>query len=329
MKEDQFSQNTDRNTQRRQLANWLAEWELQQLLEEDEPSEESRVLRMPSLPGTTYQHKEVSVGDIVLLQPARSVDEPDGLLYAVLLENPTPTVGQWFLVPFSRFAVPALPSEWVTGLRAAPLRVLCCWNYRQVSVASIPPHWRVRRLNKGQRVLFAEVVRCLVEGTTLSERHHSRVGPPLLHPGDPRHRYMEEERARLDRQIEQGVEQDGLSVDAPSAPYVSETLGYDDLDLLAAESRSLYGLRGGVYVTADEAYIVALYPLDAEQVRVRIVNRDGISTTVFDRGYLEAEDSQRSGRIEQGVASASKSMALKLRKLFDAAGQARLLKQLG
>lgn len=327
MKEDHISQSKDRIMQRQQLANWLAEWELCQLLEGDEKTERDSLRRLPSMSGTTYERKDVSVGDIVLLRPACSVHEQDGPLYAVLLAHPNVSIEQWLLVPFSRFAVPAMPAEWMTGLRAEPLRVLCCWNYRRVSVAGIPPHWRVRGLNKGQRVLFTEVMRCLMEGAMLPERQQSRVGPPLLHPGDPRHRYMEEERERVDRQLERGIDDNDLSVDMPTTPYVSETLGYDDLELLAAESRSLYGLRGGVYVTTDDAYIVALYPLDAEHVRVRIVNRDGTSTAAFDCGYLEAEDGQRSGSIKQGVASASKSMALQLQKLFDAEGQPRLLKQ--
>ncbi len=327
MKKDRFSQSNDRAAERQRLAEWLAEWELDGLLDEGEQQIPHPAPRRLSGGSASYAQSDVGVGDILLLQPPAIRHPLDRPVYAVLLDDPKPSVGQWLLVPFGPFAVPATPGEWVTGLRAEPLRVLCCWNYRRVSISAVPPHWRVRGLNKGQRLLFAEVIRCLIDDRVLPERQRSRVGPPLLHPGDPRHRYLEEERERVDCQLEPGTGADDLSTDSPSAPYISETPGFDDLERLAAESRTRYGLRGGVYLTTDGACIVAVYPLDAERVKVRIVNRDGTSTAAFDRGYLEAEDGQRSERIETGVAIAAQSMAMQFRSLVDAEGQVRPLKR--
>ena len=101
-------------------------------------------------------------------------------------------------IPFSRFTVPACREEWKTDLRAMPLRVLCGWNARITAGNPMLPSWPVRRLRGKtlgrQRAWFAVIM----GKQPVPERWVRRVGPPVLHPADPRHRYLDEERERVD-----------------------------------------------------------------------------------------------------------------------------------
>jgi hypothetical protein len=107
----------------------------------------------------------------------------------------------WMVVPFSRFAHPAIPGELRTNLRALPLRVLCVWNARVMTHEELAGTWLCRKIAAALVTLSLTVWRHVSEGGTLDPDLIPRVGPPLEHPLDPRHAYIQGERELLDAHI--------------------------------------------------------------------------------------------------------------------------------
>lgn len=179
----------ERETSRQKLAKWLAEWELDQTLSfaNEEP------VFMPERPsrGTSLSigqaGEKLKEGDIVLLPPYGpfTTTRPVYVALAKQLEN-----NQWEVVPFSRFSVPATENEWSTGRDAEPLKVLCPWNRGRLHAATLRAGWKVEHLTKEEEMLLDKST-----SGTANETLRKRRGPPLVHPLDPRHDYLEEERA--------------------------------------------------------------------------------------------------------------------------------------
>jgi len=107
----------------------------------------------------------------------------------------------WMVVPFGRFADPAIPGELRTGLRALPLRVLCVWNAHVMTQEALARAWLCRKIAAGLVTRGLTVWRHISEGAVLDRDLIPRVGPPLEHPLDPRHAYVQEERELLDVHI--------------------------------------------------------------------------------------------------------------------------------
>jgi hypothetical protein len=99
----------------------------------------------------------------------------------------------WLIAPFGRFSEPAVPGEWRTGRRSAALRVLCLWNAHDLPEAICSQSWVVDRLSEQKRTTALAVRQFQLEGRSLRAVELRHVGPPLLHPLDPRHEYLEQE----------------------------------------------------------------------------------------------------------------------------------------
>lgn len=204
--------------QRRQLADWLAERALDLALGEE---------REPNAPLCAFSRYDAAAtawraGDVAVMCPVGSGWGP---VYGLLIEQHD---AGWWTVPFGRYATPAVPGEWTTGLAAPPLRVACGWNLRFVPPERFLPG-AAKRLTEKQMI---EVRRCMdhiKRGVALGSALAKRLGPPLFHPADPRYAYLEEERERLDAHL----------------PAVHEIVAEDDRApsswLLAAEGRPVYG----------------------------------------------------------------------------------------
>lgn len=217
MKLPLYEKGPSRKRERKQLAQWLAERELDGLLDHAVPSAE-RVVR--------YDEKEPvgKAGEIYVLKPV-DVWTP---VYVVLLEEANG--GKWLAVPFGRYATPAVPGEWRTGLSVMPLRVLCFWNTREIGADRLVDG-PAKRLSTRQIEGARSVYRHVVLGKTAEARTIERLGPPILHPADPRYAYLEEERVRLD---------DHISKQAGSLiSFNEEKTNW----LMAAEGRPGYGKR--------------------------------------------------------------------------------------
>lgn len=196
-----------RRSDRTRLAAWLAEWDLEKRLREESPDEPAAGQGQAAVkpPAGTLRYdrpvREIEPGDIVILPPAGTVWGP--VYVAVLAPHGR---GRWLIVPFGRFATPAWWGEWSTGLSAPALTVACVWNSRVVSAAPLTALPRAGRLTARRREDLAAIYRHVQEGEDAPERLRRRLGPPLVHPADPRHDYLDEETMRLDQHIAAGEE---------------------------------------------------------------------------------------------------------------------------
>ncbi|HMO05318.1 MAG TPA: hypothetical protein PKC67_15485 [Kiritimatiellia bacterium] len=205
---------------RRHLAEWLAERALDhQLAEPPVPSTSAPPLRYDGAQSAPRP------GGIHLARPSGPAWGP---VYVLVLEIAESGV---LVVPFGRYATPAVPGEWHSGIDAAPLRVLCGWNSRAVAAARLLPG-AVKRV--GVKALAEHRLLCEAVGAGVPPAAHlaERLGPPLVHPADPRYAYLDEERERLDDHFPVVREQDDSAT--PSRW------------LLAAEGRPRYGSGHGL-----------------------------------------------------------------------------------
>jgi len=206
----------------RQLAAWLAEREIDGLLKDSDDEYGGSV-------SIRYDRQigEVVPGDVYVLTPSALNQTP---VYVVVLEK-TGDPSRWRVVPFSRYATPAVPGEWATGLRDSPLHVLCFWNVRETSAQCFLPG-AAKKLSPRMLKNIHSVYRLVMFGELADESLTKRLGPPIRHPADPRHEYLDEDRLRIDHQLRghQAVGFEGVG--SGSVPW-----------RMAAEGRPRYGSK--------------------------------------------------------------------------------------
>jgi hypothetical protein len=205
--------------QRRALSRWLEEWKIDRVL--TAATEPGRAVVEVAADDTVSRCRcdqfssgggvVPAVGQVRLLPPVDAGGMHERPVYVLVVE--CAGIGQWRVAPFSRFGNPATPGEWMTGLRALPMRVLCLWNVRVVGQDMLGAAWFCRSVSAAQvgRVLVA--YRQVREGLSAGAALSGRFGPPLEHPLDPRHGYLQEERALLDVSLGErgsGAEQDDV-----------------------------------------------------------------------------------------------------------------------
>lgn len=209
---------------RQQLAEWVTAYQLDRQLREPGPPE-AAAYNENAPPGPSP-----AAGQIRLLAPT-TVSLPDVERPVYVLLMPAESAEAIRLIPFSRYPIPATPQEWRTGFNHQPLRVLCLWNQHVCDRARLPGSWLVRTITPKQQ---AEVARALQVSNGLQAYASRRFGPPLLHPFDPRHVYLQEERMLLDDLY-------GASGETPQTIIEYPVFSADAEHLLAAESPSAYG----------------------------------------------------------------------------------------
>jgi hypothetical protein len=215
-----------RTAARQAAAAWWQERSIDLALRESDPPDAPPE---PAPYRRRAEHPQPRPGDIHLLipHPAPLDDEPAYVLVTAARG------GKIDLVPFGRYRHPATPGEWRTGLTATPLQVLCLWNHRT--------GWPTERLLSGRVGTLAAkrlntVLRLLnhvLGQEPITGNMPPGLGPPLEHPLDPRHDYLDEERARID----------AYESTAP-ALVVLEGKPRPAAWRLAAEGRPVYGRPG-------------------------------------------------------------------------------------
>ena len=184
------------NPDRRRLMAWLREWELDRLLPHDAPPADQPDRSARHRPVLSYVAAPIPTplfaGEIRLLPPlsgdTATMRRP---AYVALLQ---PLDGaRWQVAPFGRFAAPAVPGEWATGRKSLHLRVLCVWNAGPLAASLLHAGWRAGRLTAAERHAVT-VLQAAQTGAPLPLAVARRVGPPLVHPLDPRYDYLDEER---------------------------------------------------------------------------------------------------------------------------------------
>jgi len=186
--------NTDKTgipEQRARLAAWLNVYRLDRHLRDDTVS-----ASCPEPP--TAAHEQPDPGQIRLLPPVSSTPpEYERPIYILVTSATQP--GIFTVIPFSRFDMPATPQEWTTQWPETPLQVLCFWNARSVAARALQATWLVSRVSELQ---LRQVIEAGNNSTSPAAYPvDMRCGPPLVHPLDPRHVYLQEERSLLDDAI--------------------------------------------------------------------------------------------------------------------------------
>ena len=233
--------------QRRRLARWLKEWDLDRILRSedeipaaesspDRPNEER--LQARSRPFATTALPQV--GDIRVLYPAPHTAAALRPVYVGVLQEQDDAM--FLVAPFGRFSEPALPGEWRTGLTAMPVRVLCLWNSRRVAGTTLGMSWRADRLKPGQIRAALEVLQHGCTGVPLVTVRVQDIGPPVRHPRDPRLTYQVEEANAFDELLSAMAPRQRRPLpDRASTGMVYES--GSGTWLLAAESPETYGSK--------------------------------------------------------------------------------------
>ncbi len=257
---DKITEKAETRRQRRLLAKWLHEWRLDQALRSaDTDASCNQWGSEPDQAGVSAGGADVfsakggspgrlAVGQVWLLHPDSqcTASRP---LYVLLLAQAGD--GRWLAVPFGRFAVPAIPGEWRTGMRAMHARVLCLWNTRYLDVATLRKAWKVTKITpdrlataRGRLRVCFDLSDCVVPENDTASTVLRESGPPLLHPADPRHQYLAEETDLLDAI---GPRPDGMNAElvfggkAVGRAGILSYPGQEDTELLRAAERKDQG----------------------------------------------------------------------------------------
>ena len=182
--------------QHERLARWLAEWRIELAL-----GETPTAGRMPAplraevraeLGGDTGMPE---AGHIRLLYPHLAAAWHRPVCLAILAQRNGP---EFLAAPFGPFSEPATPGELRTGRAEAPLRVLCVWNARWFTPTVFRGSWKVDTLTGEDLEAANRVLAACEDGLVLPAELAGRVGPPLMHPDDPRRIYCRRETVRMD-----------------------------------------------------------------------------------------------------------------------------------
>lgn len=184
---------------RQQLAAWLREWELDQLLQPAGPVADHPPVRGAAVELVMHRRapaEPLQSGAIRLLVPQTPATDRRPVYVAVLRQQ---APAAWWVAPFGRFGVPGLPGELATARTALHLRVLCLWNLTVLGVDVLQAAWPVGRLTQPEWRATWQVLACARDpGRPMRGALARRVGPPVVHPADPRHLYQEQEAAVWD-----------------------------------------------------------------------------------------------------------------------------------
>lgn len=268
--------------QKKRLAEWLDEWNLDQKLrgiaDTETPPQDRHIpvvgavvgfMSLPTLAADLEQgllskktpdlrvispggeairklvrefDRPVAVGQIRLLSPELTPDADRPVVVALFGDWDE---GEVLIAPFSPFSVPATPGEWLTGRTTPVLRVLEVWNARSVPNAALEESWLVDDFAAVECKAAWHVFEHEAFGKPLAPEFEQQVGPPLVHPEDPRRRYQDEEVALLAKfQASAQSMQDHRFDEDDSAPATTEApemqeeyeTGYGELLALAASS---------------------------------------------------------------------------------------------
>jgi len=192
--------------QRERLCRWLREWSLwESLRSERADAAASPTASLAALPtehelasaGPLREHlrpydEAMAVGQIRLLS-ADCVPGVDEVVLVYVLSDWD--AGDVLIAKLSPFAEPATPGEWLTGFSEPLVRVISLWNAVNVPPDVVRRSWVAAELSAERQADAWAVFRHIAVGLDLPSHLVEQVGPPIVHPGDPRIVYQREQSA--------------------------------------------------------------------------------------------------------------------------------------
>lgn len=209
------------------LAEWLRCWQLHLALGEGEPLPLVARTAPPAGPEGT----PVEIGQVRLLKPAGVMTARRPWFVAVL-DRAAPK--RCWIVPFSALPLPAFETELqLSSRRPSYVRTLCLWNARQVHDHTLArASWICGQLSAAELRAARAVWRTWRGIAPLPRTLRDRVGPPLVHPRDPRRDYEAAEASAWDETTASLEEPQSSGADHLATLYTVP----DAARLLAAES---------------------------------------------------------------------------------------------
>ena len=177
------------------LALWLDDRERDLILREGDDSPENSSSDGIPFPLDPPIHEDLSPGDVVMLSREFSLPDASGPLCLAVLSN---WEDDFFLVgPYSPYSEPATPLELRMSSDRQGLRVLSLWNCHTMQAEFLRKSWLIDKLSDEEVSQAFSVFKVSFRGGDVPPELADRVGPPLLHPRDPRREYQDEQMAKL------------------------------------------------------------------------------------------------------------------------------------
>jgi hypothetical protein len=196
-------------------------------------------------------------GQIRLLRPDSQYTDECPRYLAILSEWEEDTV---LAAPFSRYAEPATGGEWATRREVSCLRTLCLWNTHTVPADDLRDSWLADTLTAEELDDAWSVFKSCSTGKELPEKLKEQIGPPVVHPEDPRILYQEEEVAWMSswirhqafrRQVKTALDENAEIIELPWARGFAESTRL----ALAADSIS-YHAHSVMYRVGDTGLVL-------------------------------------------------------------------------
>lgn len=196
------------NNDQQKLAEWLGAYALQRQLTDGLTEIEA------AGPPPDFRAEPAAAEGQIRLWPLRQLAaEP---LYGLVMAC---GYARWRVFPFSPFLTPAVPEEFLLKSEG-PARVLEGWNARELDSRQTEASWCVETLPAAELHAVKRWWLMLSAGQLDGDLSGERVGPPLRHPLDPRHAYLEAEAMRADWSLaESGADYgSGIVMDLAAEP---------------------------------------------------------------------------------------------------------------
>ncbi len=137
---------------------------------------------------------KLAVGQIRIMTSAVTL-EPKHIPFVAILGRWTES--SWLVAPFSRFTIPAVRGEMLTGIDYDFHAVLQCWNAKIIPSILLQKSWKCGELPEQVRIDAYDLFRHLATNTPLMETFQSAIGPALTDPLDFRNDYMAEDKEQF------------------------------------------------------------------------------------------------------------------------------------
>lgn len=287
------------------LRRWLDDWEMDCRLR-DAPLPDGRSAR-PAPSSTTPpalrsrlatsdgSGPPVAQGQIRLLRPEAALSSLRPVYIAILAVSGE----ECLAAPHGPFAEPAVPGELLMTRRTLGLQVLCLWNARPIDRATAEAAWWTDELSDAELADALAVWRHARDGVALPAGVADRVGPPLVHPLDPRHDYIEESASEMDVIAGAGRR----AVVTEGGERFAYPVGRGDAPLeLAAEPAPAFGSAQLFSVAGRTIRIHASPGISAGTAEIRVLSSDGRLTRELDGCHLCSLGSAPSQPIRDGRA---------------------------
>jgi hypothetical protein len=190
-----WRQMMNRTESRKQLEIWLQEYAVWKELVDALPAESVAPMHEDLWDSGAFPDEPGPEAGQIRLWP--SANGACGPFYGLLV---APEYSSWGVLPFSPLSSVATHEE-LRVMEEAPVQVIQGWNLRRIPEGQAKKSWFAGTLPELEIFRVDLFLTWCGSGEALPPALADYVGPPLIHPLDPRHEYLDEERERADASL--------------------------------------------------------------------------------------------------------------------------------